>query len=113
MATITYSQLFAAVEAPTTEADLFTVPAQPAGNILINGAIKVVNRTGGAIAYSLWETPSGTSADSNNAITDFSVPVNDFVIIPLDQLIAGQVVRHVAGAIGLTVHFNRGYLQAP
>lgn len=99
------------VDCPTSEASFYLLPATPEATKLINGALKVVNRTAGALSYTAYAVPDGdSSGDSNVFAQAISVPANDYLVIKIPQVNAATDIRHLCSSAGLTVHLDSGYL---
>ena len=100
MASITRTVLFASEDVDSASADtLFTVPTSPSSLILINGRLRFVNHTGGAVTVKAWAVPlSGSALNSNLFLPTTSIGANSYLDVDIPQMGPGAFVQAQAGA---------------
>jgi hypothetical protein len=79
--------------------DLITVPSAPSTNLLINGRVRFVNDTVGAVTITAWAVPSGgTAGHTNICLPVTSIAANSYLDVDIPQIGAGGKLQAQAGA---------------
>ena len=100
MPTITREQLFAAEDVDNAAPDvLISVPSLPVSQLLINGRVRFINHTAGAVTITAWAVPSGGSPGNGNiALPVTSIGANSYLDVDVPQIGAGGTFEAQAGA---------------
>ena len=79
--------------------DLISVAASPATLLLINGRVRFVNYSAGAVTITAWAVPSGGTAGNDNiCLPVTSINANSYLDMDVPQLGAGGKLQAQAGA---------------
>ena len=97
MSAITYT-VFDTVVLTTSAATIYTIPAT-VGTIGRNIQFIVTNITAGALTVTFYRVPSaGSASDANAFAKSLSVPANDYIILDVPRLEAGDFIQGLASA---------------
>lgn len=96
---ITIGRLFAPTVLTTSAVTMYTCPATPSTNVLVNGRVRCANTTSGPVTVTLYAVPlAGTAAVGNCIAYQESISAYNHQDFDVPQLAAGDFLQALASA---------------
>lgn len=106
-------QLFAAQVLPTVVGVLYSMPTDPTTSVLKNGRVRLTNTTAGALTVTMYAAPSATASAAGNCFLNaVSIAANGYLDVDLPTMKAGDTLRGLSSAGGITMHELGGVLYS-
>ena len=111
---LTVSQLFSALQLPSSAAVLFSMPTAPASSVLKNGRVRLTNTSASAVPVTLYaDTAANASGVENCCLSAVSIAASAYLDVDIPTLKAGDTLRGFAGTANVvTMHELGGVIYS-
>lgn len=111
---LTFQQLFPPAVLPNAVGVIYTLPAAPASNVLMNGRVRLTNTTAGAVTVTLYAAAAATPSGAGNCFLNaVSIAANGYLDVDIPVMAAGDTLRGLASAAAsITIHELSGVIYS-